>query len=268
MKKQTWLTLLLLSTKLFVTLFSPTAFSQYGLAQYCNPPPIAHSLTPAQKQTAAYYGIYALLSHNIYPEEAFYFKLPKHWRKVKQYRDSTGLAYQIFEKNRDGKIIEAVMVFRGTENSNDWLKGNFSSKQYSRARSHVAKFVNHYPQTVKTVTGHSLGGALALFASYEFANITAVGFNTAPRNHHDYIRPNTRVVINEKGDFAKKFYNFWNPQRWLESGNHQEVYYQQFDFVPPSFTKAHDSFSLAQGLLLVGSLQNPELAKISKMNCR
>jgi len=160
------------------------------------------------------------------------------------------------------------MVFSGTESTKDWLNGNFSSKQFIRSRPHLARFMQKYRNTPKVVTGHSLGGALALFASYEFAGLTAVGFNTPPRKTPDFIPANYRLIINEKGDFSKKFGSFWYPHRWMDSGNQPGVYYQQYDFVPPSIIKAHDSLPLAYGLLRVGSLNNPELRQLLSLNCR
>ena len=258
---------LLLLALLFFSNPTLSASVQSTAPSNCIPPSAHYQFTPQQKTVAANYALYAVLSHNIYRNEAVYFRLPNEWQNVYSFGDSTGLNYKIFEKLQKGKVVEAVMVFRGTENGRDWIKGNFTNTQYKHARAHISRFITGYKDIPKTLTGHSLGGDLAIYASYEFDDVTAVGFNTNTREYHGQIRPNTRVIISEKGDFEKKFSHIWNPKRWMTSANLPGIFYQQYDFVAPGVVKAHESYPLAQGLIMLGSLQNPEVDKILRLNC-
>jgi len=253
---------------IFLLLSSNVSNMSHAALSSCHASYADQHYQPAQKQTADNYAIYALLSHNAYRNEPFYFRLPNNWHKSGYYADSSGLSYQTYELKKEGETVEAVMVFPGTEGIKDWVNGNVSRKQIRRAKPHIAKFMQRYSGVPKIVTGHSLGGSLAMYASYEFAGLSAVGFQVPPRKTPKAIPPNTRVIINEKGDFAPKIGNFWFPDRWISGASMAGVYYQQFDFVPPTFTQAHDSFSLAYGLLRVGSLSNPDLDHILKQNCQ
>lgn len=110
--------------------------------------------------------------------------------------DRSGLFYETFAFEDDkGKFLEAVIVFRGTENDNgqffkDW-SANLSAlfglqpKQYNIALDYLPRVINELkrrnPDLRIYAAGHSLGGGLAQQAGYRFKEIKEVyTFNTSP----------------------------------------------------------------------------------------
>lgn len=252
---------------LIATLLISLSPALHAIPKSCFTPIKPH--TTAQHQDASHLAIYALLSHNSYPRQKVYFPLPNNWQNVFHYQDPSGLSYQIYEKQNQGKLNEVVLVFRGTEQCRDWLSGHFSSEQFNRARQHIQHFAQRYPTIQKTATGHSLGGTLALFAANEIPGINAVAFNSTPRNHHPFpLLQNRRLIVNEKGDFAKSLSNLWFPWRWTGLPHLNSLTLKQYDFVPPSLLKTHSSEAMAMGLLRLGSQTNHELAVLYRKTCQ
>lgn len=127
-----------------------------------------------------------------------------------------GLAYELYARlGPDGKPVELVLAFRGTENDSeqwpyDWganlsqtAFGLFDNKSYRGAREAARKTVERFrgilpavePTTVCradsptgkqlpiTFVGHSLGGGLAQHAAYAVSacdSLRAMTFNTSP----------------------------------------------------------------------------------------
>ncbi|MEX0737756.1 MAG: DUF6792 domain-containing protein [Pseudohongiella sp.] len=113
--------------------------------------------------------------------------------------DESGLYYETYVLERDGKIVEAVIAFRGTENRpgqtfRDWRSNiaaffGFEPEQYAAARQHLPtliealkkSFIEYDVKPVIYATGHSLGGGLAQQAGYMSPDILEVfTFNTSP----------------------------------------------------------------------------------------
>lgn len=88
----------------------------------------------------------------------------------------TGVRGRIFVKrDANNNIIEAIVAFTGTElpTPKDILTDlNFAVPQWSAIRSFILGEINSAAYTGSKIhfTGHSLGGALAQFAAYEFLN--------------------------------------------------------------------------------------------------
>jgi len=226
----------------------------------------------ANKEIASKNAIYAMLSNNAYDDDRYKFVLPDNWEEIKIYShsDSSGLDFKIYEKKENQEIVEAVIVFRGTAGPIDWIYGNLSSKQYKYAYPHIAMFVNNYRNKATNLkaTGHSLGGGLAMYASYQFDGIEAIGFNASPRYHSRKIKKdNKRIAIWEQGEFLRMFGNVAYPWRWTLIKGKSDIKFYKYHFVDSFGLTNHQSTHLARGLLLAGSFLNPELREALDKNC-
>lgn len=121
----------------------------------------------------------------------------------RDFREESGFAYALFDRSETpgGPPVERVIAFRGSDIAwSDWAHGNFGKEQYGQAQA----LYEEQKETVSVpvvVTGHSLGGALALQVSIDNPGADAFVFNTSPR----YLVPaepndNTRLSIKERGD--------------------------------------------------------------------
>jgi hypothetical protein len=154
--------------------------------------------------------------------------------------DESGLYYEtyIFEES-GGKVTEAVIAFRGTENRKgqyvyDWGTNlaaafGFEPKQYALASQHI-------PRVIKALrgrfgkeprifaTGHSLGGGLAQQAGYLSREIEEVfTFNTTPVTNWSHLRMNGLI-----GNGFPIIHRVYNGGEFLEKAR----------FVSTSFTRA------------------------------
>jgi hypothetical protein len=122
--------------------------------------------------------------------------------------DEFGLYYETYiYEDVDGKIEEAVIAFRGTENRQgqyfyDWSANvtaalGFEPRQHALVRKHVPKLVEQLlgrfeadGRTAKVyATGHSLGGGLAQEAGYLRPEVKEVfTFNTSPVTNWSHLR--------------------------------------------------------------------------------
>ncbi|WP_198045984.1 alpha/beta hydrolase family protein [Novosphingobium aquimarinum] len=118
-------------------------------------------------------------------------------------REKSGFAYALFDRSATpgGPPVERVIAFRGSDIAwSDWAHGNLGKEQYEQAQAlyEEQKRVAGVPVVV---TGHSLGGALAMQVSIDNLGANAYVFNTSPR----YTVPaepnrNVRLSIKERGD--------------------------------------------------------------------
>jgi hypothetical protein len=119
-----------------------------------------------------------------------------------------GFNYTVYDKrSASGALQRRVIAFRGTDSKQlkDWFYGNIRSTQREQGlelyRSERAKLDAEGAKGVPiTVTGHSLGGAIAIQVSLEYPGVDAFVFNTSPR--YTLVQPNAnrRVAIAERGD--------------------------------------------------------------------
>ena len=61
--------------------------------------------------------------------------------------------------------------------------------------------------------------------------------------------------------------NLCFPWRWGGLAEEMDIYFQKYDFVNGTPIRNHFIYPLARGVLMVGSLVNPELAEILGNNC-
>jgi len=132
-----------------------------------------------------------------------------------------GFNYTVYEKlGAGGQVERRVIAFRGTDRKQlaDWVYGNIGSTQrdqglalYKKERAELdAAGGKNVPIDV---TGHSLGGAIAIQVSLENPGADAYVFNTSPR--YKLLEPNAnrRVAIAERGDILEALRNRSRPAR-------------------------------------------------------
>lgn len=122
---------------------------------------------------------------------------------VRDPREESGFAYALFDRSATpgGPPVERVIAFRGSDIAwSDWVHGNLGKQQYEQAQAlyEEQKRVAGVPVVV---TGHSLGGALAMQVSIDNPGADAYVFNTSPR-YTVPVEPNrnVRLSIKERGD--------------------------------------------------------------------
>ncbi len=222
-------------------------------------------------EVAGKYAVYAMMSSNAYHKsERVKFAIEKlGWIQVgldgtpteKPTRErKSGLAYDIYKKQG---TEEVVISFRGTDSKRDWTTGNLAvapfSGQYRQARKEYEKYIRSHPEAKVTVTGHSLGGGLALSISVR-KGVDAIVFDSSPRIFDglgDKHLPATRVLIYQAGEILAVVRKRW--RKIFEVVSQDDIYKCHFDFKGVS---RHRSDYLARGLLELGATANPELIPV------
>ena len=157
------------------------------------------------RNTAEESFVYAQIASNTY-DDGYQFVLPDDYVLIiKQDNDSIGFAYSIYENKSESKLI---LSFRGTEGFDfpDWFFGNLLGLQNDRGLELFDQIKVENPNKKIIVTGHSLGGGIALEVSLQREDADAYVFNTSPRFGAGGHRiENKRVSIVEHGEFLKAF---------------------------------------------------------------
>ncbi|MBB4857449.1 pimeloyl-ACP methyl ester carboxylesterase [Novosphingobium chloroacetimidivorans] len=132
-------------------------------------------------------------------------------RKAEAKLKTHGFNYAVYDKrNSAGALERRVIAFRGTDTKQlaDWFYGNLGGTQREQGlelyREERARLDANGGKGVPiAVTGHSLGGAIAIQVSLENPGVDAFVFNTSPR--YTLIQPNAnrRVAISERGDILE-----------------------------------------------------------------
>lgn len=234
-------------------------------AYTCNPTHFVEKYSEEQQKVAVDYFLYALFSSNNYDDET-YFSVPN-WKRVKRYTAQTGFSADVYEKTVDSKIEEVVIAFKGTSFSSwrDWFFANFSitdGGQFENARN-LYKIISNdkrYTSVNKVLTGHSLGGGLALHVSAhlstEDGNVSTYVFDASPRvfvPKKTEITNNKRVIIREKGEILEYVSRVWKSKKL---SNEKYTY----DFFTNGKLGDHKMYALARGLLLMATVNNDKLA--------
>ncbi|NKB61335.1 MAG: DUF2974 domain-containing protein [Gammaproteobacteria bacterium] len=177
-------------------------------------------------ETASETALYAAISSNayLYPERVRFPIEETGWQKVNQksekipptqasYRNFlTGLALDIWEEEGTRKSIYS---FRGTDSWWDNITANISipiSIQYKLANKKFREYRRNSGRDV-SVTGHSLGGGLALSVSAKNNQVDAIVFNSSPRIFDGYDREKRdgyRVLISQRGEPLEEVRKRWN----------------------------------------------------------
>lgn len=205
----------------FVSVLLSGALSFNVMAQ--EPPAVVSKPMMLTREASNEYALLAMMASNAYASDADKIKFPIEklgWKKVDEaghevrpgknsYRVKTpigsvfsNLEFDIWE---DSQSKRTVIAFKGTKEKIDWLSGNLAvgiSIPYKSAKKHVRLYKEAHPDRMVTLTGHSLGGGLALSSSL-WLGVDAVVFNTSPRvfdglgNHSEQAR---RLAVFQHGE--------------------------------------------------------------------
>jgi pimeloyl-ACP methyl ester carboxylesterase len=173
--------------------------------------------------------------------------------------EHSGLAYDIYEKHDTNEV---VFAFRGTDSRKDYLMANLAvppfNFQYRQARKEFGRYMSQNGHKKAAVTGHSLGGGLALSVSVHHG-VNAITFDPSPRIFDgigDLHEPAERVIIYEDGEILQLFRAHW--RKVSEVVQHKDIYCCSFDFEG----NQHRSDFLALGLLTLGATVDPALQAV------
>ncbi|MGR9101305.1 MAG: Mbeg1-like protein, partial [Gammaproteobacteria bacterium] len=250
---------------------------------------------PIDAKTAARYALYGMMAANAYHDPSpIHFPLERlGWELVDlngngtdkpSFEDEclpygTGLAYDIY-RHSDGKRV--VFAFRGTDDPVcDWTMANLawiSAAQYDKAERHFNDYLAaHLDSRVVMLTGHSLGGGLALSQSIRHG-IEAAAFDSSPNANSllldKPIRPAERVLIYQKGEILEKPRDAAMPAGFSKIVPEENVYETKYDFGKMDLLSSnpvylHSSGPLALGLLRQGAKIDPDLEGFCKaIGCR
>lgn len=141
--------------------------------------------------------LYAQMASNTYGQagdeygsNGLEFVLPEAYTSEHFPNNEIGFAYSIYRKTESGKLIELIISFRGTEgltNIDDFVHGNLLARQNSLAIAKYKELRSQLNTTGQadvpiTLTGHSLGGALAIHTAINVAEeVPYYVFNASPR---------------------------------------------------------------------------------------
>jgi hypothetical protein len=219
---------------------------------------------------AAQYAVYAILSNDAYSSSHVQLPLPQGWKENTNFRvptdPKTGYAQAVYERYQDDKLVEVVLSFRGTDNKKDWITSlePLHRIQVPEAEVNYNKVLNKYKDTGAkiTVTGHSLGGGLAMYISFHYQGADAIVFNASPvaKPGLKPIRTNKRISISESGEILEA------PRdaviaKWV---NTKSI---KFRFLHGAPISQHDMSKLAFNLVRLGAIKSKELAAYIASQC-
>lgn len=151
---------------------------------------------------------YAQMAYNVY-EKTTWFDLGPDIKPVETPKETDkGFAYHVYERRRDGVLEEVIISYRGTnfEQWQDWIFGNIGLEQRAAALR-VFDDVSARYGVLPSVTGHSLGGALASQVSLCRNVRYNIVFDASPRfskrfcGKLSYVNHNVSIV--EYGEINK-----------------------------------------------------------------
>jgi len=170
----------------------------------------------------------------------------------------SGLAYDIYERLDTNDV---VVAYRGTDSKKDYLAANLAippfNFQYRQARRELGDYLASNPQRDVTVTGHSLGGGLALSMSVHHG-VPAYAFDPSPRIFDglgDFHEPAPRLVVYQEGEILQEYREKWS--KFSEVVKAADIYCSQLPFPPD--VDAHRGDHLANVILKAALEKNAAL---------
>lgn len=233
-----------------------------------------HALPSKHKNVASKAIPFAIMANNVYrsPDDKPIFSLP-YWSVVDRQESDSGLALEEWHKIVNGKIVEVAIVYKGTDapSLKDWrtnLSIWFEPKQYAEAQVHFENLLNktELNSIPITVTGHSLGGGIAINVSLRHSTtnrpIRTFAFNTSPRGFYkpvNYSVMAERYLLDEKGEFLSGARPFWHSKLKVFS----PLTYNFLDFTT-LYSKPfneHSIYLFSRALLLVAIGNDDDYSK-------
>lgn len=170
----------------------------------------------------------------------------------------SGLGVDLYE-GASGRVIVA---FRGTDSVRDWVLANAAipfSTQYYSANKFFRSLQERFGSKIELVTGHSLGGGIALGISLRYG-VDAVVFNSSPRVFDglgDRHLAAKRTAVHQKGDPLSKTWRISTKARSLVGNSEVSVF--EVDFANAR-EHPHGIELLAKNLIGLGAQKDPALA--------
>lgn len=198
------------------------------------------------------------------------YKLPEGWLRTRSIKHRSGLFAVVFTNE---KRKELAIAFRGTEATSlkDWTHNvlPFVKAQSKPAQDVVEQELSNpeHRNWSTSLTGHSLGGGLALEVSHKVKGVSAIAFNPSPRigtDRNGY--GNSRIVFREKHEPLAIVR--WNPSWRKNWGLRYEVL---LDFTPGFFgaraITQHGMDSMAMNLLALSTTWSPDSLVLLNLIC-
>lgn len=219
---------------------------------------------------------YAAMANNVYrsPDDKPVFRLPG-WTLTERKESASGLVLEVLERRDAGRLAEVVVAYKGTdfEEKNDWranLSINREPVQYEEAQGHFEGLLNKpaYAGVPITVTGHSLGGGIALNVSLRHSTqarpIRAFVFNTSPRGFYtpiDFDVRAERVLIDERADFLWAGRLPWARKLGRLNATKLTYNFLDFNYFTGKNIEEHSIYLLTRGLLLMAIHRDSDYAR-------
>ncbi|MEL6769446.1 MAG: hypothetical protein AAFP18_00085 [Bacteroidota bacterium] len=197
---------------------------------------------------------YAMMASNTYDDDDPTFTIPG-WSLEQRYTTWNGLAADLY-LNADSS--KGVVAYEGTNSLYDWLFSNFSLSPYPPAYIEAQRVFGlvreKYPYTEFSVTGHSLGGGLALTVSRHEEGVPAYVFNSSPRAHawkrsHD----NETYIIHETGEILYTLVGWVAPLALPDATSRRYNFADGLGGFFQAGAFEHAAYILARGTLLLAT---------------
>lgn len=213
--------------------------------------------------------IHAAMASNVYrkPRENPLFNLPG-WTLLERQESTSGLSLDLYGNTSSlAESTKLVIAFRGTDFDSllDW-KANFSltkPQQFEQAIEYYRSIRRSSPTAEIVVTGHSLGGAIALNISLREPAVSAVAFNSSPRAFFGSLPkpPNYRVQIYEVGEVLDAITGWYLRLRLPDDTRYGNYNFLDYKLRTVSPIPEHGIYELARSLLLVSMMRGDEYAR-------
>ena len=175
------------------------------------------------RHTAQQTYVYAQMAANAYDVDTF--NLGSEFEVAdKNYKTKTGLGYVVYVRRNMDMIEDVVISFRGTDFDSlyDWWFGNIGNRQRREALVIFDRFSEEY-NLIPSVTGHSLGGALATQVSLCRDVHLNVVFDSSPRFsrklcNENYLNRNYSIVELGEINYLFRFFGKEATQRYNSLG--------------------------------------------------
>jgi hypothetical protein len=207
------------------------------------------------RELAAHAWPYAQLSSNVYLKED-QFDLAGRFRELSVHENKNiGFYATLYEDTRNQQL---VFVVRGTDDIEDWTRGNFRPNQNEFGLATTRAVKAKYPGRPLVVAGHSLGGGVAMHISLNEKVDRTYSFNGSPHFRANGQREESdRYSIAEFGEINKLIRVF---------GREATQLYTSIGCSHGDPLRQHAQFLLATCLTQIAAVHDTEAAKSLERN--